>query len=365
MAGQARFGAVIDTLLERVATGLLDEQVPYQYDLDLVFAKPGSPYAYRFDRLADKMVRDANSGALLLLYVGHSSAQHFDGVEYRGGYYPIGSRADFARMAMSGARPLFVSLSCDAGEYDMSGGERSMAEEAVLNPGGPIAAFAASRESHPYPNLLYGEAFVARFLAEQPPTIGEGLLAAKLDVEERSSVFGELLSGIDTEELRVEHAGLYNLLGDPATHLRYALPARIDLTPGAAAAYAPSSPIAVEVRSQVATGTAEIRLETRRRVISRPQLPESTLDALPLDEAWARMADNHDAAMDKVLWHATVEVHDGVAHSELRTPSSPGSYVIQALVSGARQAEGPTESAAIGATPLLVAAPPDPVSARP
>jgi len=50
------------------------------------------------------------------------------------------------------------------------------------------------------------------------------------------------------------------------------------------------------------------------------------LDALPLDEALARMADNYDAAMDKVLLRVTTEVHDGVARGELRTPTSPGSY---------------------------------------
>ena len=356
MAGQARFGVMLDGLLERVAVSLLDEQVPPQYDLGFVFAKPGSPYAYRFDRLGDKLVAEADAGALLLLYVGHSAAETFDGVEYRGGYYPIGTGRDFARMGGHGARPLFVSLSCEAGEYDLGAGRRSIAEEAVLNPGGPIAAFAASRESHPYPNLLYGEAFIAHFLSEHPATIGEGLLAAKADIEERTSVFGELLSGVDSDALREEHVGLYNLLGDPATHLRYALPASLELSPPAPAGYPPSTRIMVQVRSELARGTAEIRLETRRKVISRPQLPETTLDALPLPDAFARMAENYDAAMDKSLARVTVEVVDGVARGELVTPAKAGSYVLKAQLTGKRAGSdsAAAEMSAIGATTLVV-----------
>jgi hypothetical protein len=358
IAGQARFGVMIDGLLERVAVSLLDEQVPAQYDLGFVFAKPGSPYAYRFDRLGDKLVAEADAGALLLLYVGHSAAETFDGVEYRGGYYPIGTGRDFARMGIHGARPLFVSLSCEAGEYDLGSGRRSMAEEAVLNPGGPIAAFAASRESHPYPNLLYGEAFIAHFLSEHPATIGEGLLAAKVDIEERSSVLGELLSGVDSDELREEHVGLYNLLGDPATHLRYALPASLELSPPAPSGYLPSTRIMVQVRSELAHGTAEIRLETRRKVITRPQLPDKALDALPLPDALARMAENYDAAMDKSLQRVSAEVVDGVARGEIVTPAKAGSYVLKAQLTGKRAGNdaAAVELSAIGATTLLVVA---------
>jgi hypothetical protein len=224
----------------------------------------------------------------------------------------------------------------------------------VLNPGGPIAAFAASRESHPYPNLLYGEAFVARLLVEQPATIGEGLLGAKVDVEERSSVLGELLAGIDTEELRAEHASLYNLLGDPATRLRYGLLATVELAPAAPGGLAPARPFVVEVRSDVTTGVAELRLETRRRVISRPQRPEAALDALPLDQAFLRMAENYDQASDKVLLRTSVEVRGGIARGELVAPATVGRYVVKALVTGTRQGHDAT---ALGAASLLVVAP--------
>ena len=176
----------------------------------------------------------------------------------------------------------------------MDGGRRSISEEAVLNPAGPIAAFASSRISHPYPNLLYGEAFIQSFLVERPETLGEGLLEMKKDMVAGYDLIGELLTKTNTDALKREHIGLYNLLGDPATRLRY--PEVVKLTTAGVAA--PGKPVVVKLTSPV-SGTATVTLETQRSVIAHDL---SDVDALPEGEALAGMAQNHRLANDKRRW---------------------------------------------------------------
>ncbi len=83
-AGPASYGAVADSVIETVANGVLDTAVPYDFDLAFTFAKLGSPYAYRFDKLQDHFVDDLSAGALIATYVGHGAADSFDDVHWRG-----------------------------------------------------------------------------------------------------------------------------------------------------------------------------------------------------------------------------------------------------------------------------------------
>ena len=336
-AGPARFSTFVDKMIEASALAMLDRSIPYDYDLRLVFAKPGSAYAYRFDQLGDKLVEEANHGALLLLYAGHSSPAYLDSVPYRGTSYLIGSRTDFQRMQVLGGPPLFVALSCGAGGFDMSKGRLSMAEAAVINPQGPIAAFAATRESHPYPNMLYGEAIIAQFLGHRPRTLGEGIVAAKADMQSRSSFVGEQLSVVEGEVLKQEHAALYILFGAPATRLRY--PARATITIDGPVA--PGGDLALQVSSPVvATGRVTITLETRRTQIRGTQVPVRMLDQLPLDKAFEQMAANHELALDKVLDTAESELSTGRATLTMGAPKAAGSYIVKVLVEGTAKTGG-------------------------
>ncbi|MBW2527114.1 MAG: hypothetical protein JRI23_23230 [Deltaproteobacteria bacterium] len=330
VAGPARYGRTIDAAIEATSLSVLEHDVPYDYDLSFVFAKPGSAYAYRFDRLGDKLVEEANRGALMLAYVGHSSPAYFDSVEYRGSSYLIGSRPDFLRMQIAAGFPLFVSLSCGAGGFDLSRGWRSTAEAALMNPHGAVASFAASRESHPYANMLYGEALVAQFLRSRPRTIGEGMIAVKRELRERSSVIGEALTEVDTGALKEEHASLYNLFGDPATRLRY--PAAANLSLASTAAIVAGASFDVGVSSPVEQGVALVTLETERSHIRHQLVSPAALDKLPIDRAFETMEENHRKASDKVVMvsEVTVEKHRAVA--QLRAPSEPGNYVVKAFV---------------------------------
>jgi hypothetical protein len=333
-AGTADFGALTDAAIERTALNLLSESVPYDFDLDVTFGKETSSYANRPDRLGESLKEDAGRGALFFAYVGHSGRSQLQSMRYRGWRYSLGSSEDFAEMNIPEGSPVFVSLSCDAGAYDMSLGRHSISEAAVLNPSGPIAAFASSRVSHPYPNLLYGEAFITAFLQHRPQTLGDGIVALKRGMLERVNVIGELLSGGNTDALKKEHLGLYNLLGDPATRLRY--PEKVVVTPRGEALR--GKPVTIALNSGV-HGTATVTLETHRTVIHHELV---STDGLAPQEALRAMEENHRRANDKAMKQMTLSI-DGRAEVTFTSPDAPGRYVVKAFVTspdGKRAAAG-------------------------
>lgn len=333
-AGTADFGAMTDRAIERAALGLLNDSVPYDFDLHVTFAKEGSHYANRPDQLQLSLQQDAARGALFFAYVGHSGRSSFQSMAFRGWRYSLGKSDDFASMVITEGAPVFLSLACDAGAFDMDEGRRSISEEAVLNPQGPIAAFASSRVSHPYPNFLYGEAFIESFLVKRPPTLGEGLVAMKKDMLAGFDLIGEMLSKTDTDDLKTEHVGLYNLLGDPATRLRYPEALKLDVSGEAQ----PGQPIRVRVQSPVA-GDAIVTLETQRSVIAHDL---TDVSSLPDGEALRKMADNHRLANDKRLQEKRVVI-DARVEVTMVVPEAPGHYVVKAFVTsrdGQRFASG-------------------------
>jgi hypothetical protein len=324
-AGTAGFGAVTDAAIEGIAYGLLDDGVSYDFDLDFTFGKADSDYAYPPERLGQRLTHDLDGGAFVFAFVGHSGKRAFQSMSYRDSWGSLGETEDFARMHVAEGAPIFVSISCDAGAYDLPDGDRSLAEEAILNPYGPIAAFASSRVSHPYPNLLYGEAFIATFLDARPTTLGDGVLALKTDMLARSNLIGEVLTSTDTGELRREHIGLYNLFGDPATRLRYPDELKITVSPPK------DGKIKIALAAPVRAGEAIVTLETKRSVVHHAL--ERDLDALPLEKALTAMAANHDLANDKTLERRALSF-DRRATLELTLPDKPGTYVVKAFARG-------------------------------
>ena len=331
VAGPANFGQVADAMIESVATRLLDQELSYDYDLAFTFANASSPYAYRFDKLGEKFMADMGEGSVVAAYVGHGGPSGLDAVWFRARQYEIADTEMAAKLRIPTGKPVFFSLACDTGAFDRWGGENSLAEELALNPEGPVAVFAASRESHPYANALYGEALIERFVNERPKTLGDGILAMKASMLERAIPLAELLVQGDAGALKREHESLYNLFGDPATSLPYPGPLTIE----APAHAGPGARIAVRVRTKSGEkGRAVLTLESLRGAMQGPVTPASALAAMTQAQAFAAMAENHRRANEKVVSRASGEVKDGVATFQVVLPRAPGEYVVKALVSG-------------------------------
>ena len=328
-AGPANYGPVVDGVIEGLANKLFDRDVSYDFDLRFTFAKLQSPYAYRFDQLQQKFVDDLDRGALIATYVGHGAASSFDDVYFHGKWYPIGDDHDAARVVIPTGQPLFFSFACDTGAFDRPDGKASLAEALILNEKGAIGVFASSRESHPYPNALYGQAVIAQFVNGRPATIGEGVLAMEAQVQGASIAGASLLIDTDEDALKEEHFGLYNLLGDPATRLRYPSAAGVVVTP------LPSGKLSVAITASVPNaGTATVTLETKRSTIRGTLTPPSTLESMTTDAAFAAMAKNYALASDKVVATKEIAFQKGLGTGELAMPKAPGDYVIKVLLRG-------------------------------
>jgi hypothetical protein len=346
--GPARYGVVADTLIQSTAQHVLDNVLPYDYDLRFTFGFPENPYAVAPQALGDKLVSDLDGGALLAAYVGHGLGSSFDHIDFRGERYRIGSVEDMQRLDIPVGAPFFLSLTCLTGAFDRP--SDSLAEAFVRNPHGGIAAFAASRTVHPYANGLLAEAIARAFLIDQARTIGDGLLAVKRLAPTYRQRLLELAYGFDVDALLTEHAGLYNLFGDPATRLRYALPATVMVATESVTAGA-ATPIAVTVTTAAITqGRVTLTLETQRSVVRGTPTPWAELITLPLDDLRAAMAKNYEQVMDKVVLTVPLTLDDGQATASIPAPQVPGKYYVKVLVEG----QGET---AVGSARVLVVAP--------
>lgn len=333
-AGDPYFGAMGDEVVQTIATGILDADLSYDFDLRLTFAKETSPYAYGFDRLEQKFLGDMDDGALVAAYVGHGSVTRFAPAQFRGRRYEVATADDAAAIRTAQGKPVFFSIACDTGAFDRPSGLPSLAERMVLNDGGPVAVFASSRESHPYPNALYGQAIIREFVNGRPATVGDGVLTIKDAMLHGSLAVADLLLGDDVESLKSEHVGLYNLFGDPATRLRY--PGSLTVT----AAPAARGSVDVDVAApQVREGKVRVTIETRRGTLKGPLVPPSSFATMTQPEAFAAMARNNATANDKVVASVEVPLHDGKAHVSMRAPAD-GDYVVKAFAAGADAAAG-------------------------
>ncbi len=327
--GPADFGPVADGLLESQATSILDQLLPYDYDVGVIFAKADSPYVYRYDQLGTKIVDEMNAGSLLAVYAGHGLEDSFDRARYRNRRYPIGTVREIEQLNITHGSPIFVSLTCLTGDYGMPNGQRSIAETMVLNPRGPVAVFASSDISHPYPNLLYAQSLLDSFILKRSPTVGEGIVAAKKDMLTRSIPFASLIVPGDLEAIKKEHLGLYNLLGDPATQVR--LPAPLTVKTDEASVH-PKQLVHVKIDSPL-VGDAPVRvtIETDRSTVKPGMVPPAKLEEMSIESAFEAMAKNFAIASDKVLVAKEGAVKGGKSEIEIAAPDAPGTYFVKVM----------------------------------
>lgn len=333
-AGAADFGPLVDRLIENHARRLLDERLSYDWDVNVLFSREGSPYASRFDRLSETIEDELENGALVAVYVGHGYEHGFAGASYRGYYYPSFGAQTAEHLLIEEGRPLFLSLSCLTGDFTAP--QPSLGERLILNPDGPVAVLAASGRSHPYANALFAETLLDAFFAARVPTMGSGVVAAAEAMLTAELAVAQLF--VSSDEARVikgTNRRMYHLLGDPATRPRY--PRRLEVaTEGPAR---PGRRIGVRVEG-VAPGTElEVTLETARSVLPSDMRPRAELEALDLWAVQSALSDNRARALDKVL----VRVPAAVAPSlELRLPADleAGRYYLKVFSSGASSAVG-------------------------
>ena len=215
-AGDSGFGPDFDAIAESVILDSL-ALVNHSFDVWGVWNNPASDYYYV--PFTDKVVDLFDQGAVAAFYIGHGSSAYNDAL----------SQTQLDAMVLDDRPPFAFFFACSNGSY--AGDAGSISEAVLWQPGGPIAAFAASDLTHPYANAIYPYEMQRALFDALPSTFGQAIRLAKIASIENQDETRDVmeafaaLSGVTDEEMATierETLDLYNLLGDPALPTLYA-----------------------------------------------------------------------------------------------------------------------------------------------
>ena len=234
-AGAPGYGGTIDAM----ATGMLVTTVrrfaPVWAGRFLISGDAASPLCGWPPDQPRVFNEEWRKGSVLTAFVAHASDSAVYSMRHEGKSirYDIGSAV--TGLVSKGTDPVspVVFLTCYSGEFDEA--DTCLAETMLTLPGGPVAAIAATTESHPLPNLFTGRAML-KTLASGESRLGslwlttqrEGATMRDFLMENMlKDVEGKLEDKIDVAKLRRDQPLIYAIFGDPALKLR--LPKRFEV----------------------------------------------------------------------------------------------------------------------------------------
>jgi hypothetical protein len=179
-------------------------------------------------------------GSALSVMISHGWARSAYSMQHEG--KRVSLDADEARALARGdpVAPLVV-IACSTGSFD-DPHQRCLAEEFLLQPGGPVVTIGASAESHPLPNTYTAMALVSH-MAGPERTVGDWWLAVEQSAAKMHNPVlhrmllnaeGSVGGVVDAVKLSRDQMLMYNLLGDPACRRFLVEPLQVKLTREAA-----------------------------------------------------------------------------------------------------------------------------------
>lgn len=330
-AGEGRFGAAVDQMLENLFTQMAEQVIDPAYDLRMTYANIKSAYAYVPSRFSDKVLEEANTGAFLLSYMGHGAVDRLDDMHVSQGEgkrdlrYPILQDDDVVKFNIEdGKLPVMIIVACATGFLDHK--EQCLTERICFAEKAPVAVISSSRDSHPYSNTLLQNAMITEMTKNRRATLGECFMRAKREIvqgEDKNRKSLENMAAFiipkksDRDKLNRAHLYLYNLIGDPGLKLRYPgssvkfEPAKPEAFKGGEVEVAfalndplPSNPVAKS--TEAASVKISATLEVRRSQVFGELKAFDAKDLISSDEAKRKAAEdaiaaNHATANTKVL----------------------------------------------------------------
>ncbi len=344
VAGEGHFGAM-DPLLEALFIMMVDHFVPDAFDLNMTYAKATSPYCPPPAKLTETVLDRLREGGVLFNYVGHGWERGLDSLRWNGKRIPILRTADVLGLAAPEGgsmpqRPVAFMSCCSVGHFDMPNGEPCLSEALLFNPAGPVAVISGSRITHPYANTVLQKDITHALLIDRAPTAGmldlfadRSLLKQDADDAELDMLAGVIARSMkwasSLKDLRIMHARMYNLLGDPASELALTEVGVKDLR------YHDGS--LTGTVDGIVRGTAVVRIETPRPLIAKADQLQAVLDEND-PQLDVKAAKNYPLANDRLLLEARGEVHDGGFEVLLPTKLPAAAAVIRVRVEGVDKA---------------------------
>jgi hypothetical protein len=330
-ASTSGFGEPIDTMIENMVFQIIEE-IPYDFDITMTYAKQTSPYVYVPEQFSDKVYDRINEGALMVTYVGHGDPTGFATLDWSGVSYAILDTTQLSKIAAAPRAPILTLIACATGAFDTSD---CVSEQIQRDPVGPVAVMSSTENSHPYPNAIFIRELGQVLTATRPHTLGEAFVSAKdrmihNDDALRQSIdaqVGALLTPDARTALLKSHLYMYTLFGDPAMAIAY---------PGAATLVVPaqvSRGAELDVTGTLpglgATAQATVTLETARSTIA------GTIQTVPADGDPTRdgvIEANYSTANDKTVVRVVVPVSGGALSAKLNVPATVATGTYHAKV---------------------------------
>lgn len=336
VAGVGGFGMLLDTLIESTSRHFISSDIPQAYQTSITHGSWRSPFCPDPRRFRETTIERLNEGALFWVYIGHGCHLWLDQVRVPDAEYPILSIDDAGKVQCRHPAPIALFLACYTGAYDAA--EDCLAERLVREPGGPVAAVAASRVAMPYAMAVMSTELMHECFQCRPATLGEALLRVKQRMIRGQAVDrpGRLMldtlasvanprSSLAAE--RAEHVQMFNLLGDPLLRLRHPKSVDMILTPGS-----PGQTLKIAGIAPMA-GRCTIELVVPRGVLtfaapSRREYPQNPEDLAQYQDVYARANDSRLAAIE-------LPVSTGRFEAQLSVPSSaPRRCFVRVYVEG-------------------------------
>jgi hypothetical protein len=360
-AGEGHFGAMIDTMLEKLFMQFA-ESMSQAHNVRMTYANINSSYAYVPSKFSDKVIDEANRGALLLCYLGHGAYDRLDDmlveVDGKRTRYPILSSDDVSKFNIpDGKLPVMMIIACETGRLDHPKG--SLAEKICFNEKAPVAVIASSRDSHPYSNTLLELAMVDELSVSNTPTLGQAFLKSKRELilgehPERKKLDTMAMFIIPEKErvgLNQSHLSLYNLTGDPGLRMQYPK-LKLSLPGGPLELSGDELSLSLESLHELGELETEFWIECKRTALANPVKEFNKADLAGADEkkraaAEEILAANHAASNNKRVSGVKAAANgDGVVEDtladgskvtrhrrffagKLDSPLAPGDYVLK------------------------------------
>lgn len=317
LAASGGFGAAVDSTIDGFVSSFLDQDLPAEFDLRVLRPTTDPPFGVEFGKEKEQILDLFNSGSLISIYAGHGSRHGLHTAVSMGLTRPILLTPDVERVGVRNGSPFVILFACDTGQFGAAarGGAGCLAQSLFTNPKGAMAVFAASENSHPYPDMLMAHGMNERFRKSPDARIGDLVLAAKKALGANDGPFREKVDKIaglfgladgERDRLRQVECAIYNLFGDPATKL--ARPgAELSLRIPQNASVGDS--ISVEADASVADGA-------------------SVTWTLEVSRASAPLHNGYPAVNDRVLAQAAGEMRGGQCICKFKIPKTTAKRLV-------------------------------------
>jgi Peptidase family C25 len=225
-AGDPGFGPVFKDMALGFLLTQIRERAPLWAELWILQGDARSPFCGCPGEQRTLYNSRLRMGALVSAMIGHGQPGSWWSMDHDGRRLEYAVK-DALRLTTGPACAPHIIFACACGNFAFRGGD-SLAEALFRAPGGPVLCVGASEDSHPLTNYYHSTSLL-ECLATAEPRFGDLWLRSLRKAHAASDPAKEWLvhvleplmikKRLNTEDLRADHAFLYNVIGDPATRV--------------------------------------------------------------------------------------------------------------------------------------------------